>query len=387
MLSEIKPPKKFLPYLSLILSLFLIFPPIRTWCFASGNRWLYILLFSFLLCYGFTHVVRMAALKKGVLDYPNHRKVHQTPTPLLGGIAIYLAFLGAIVANFIFTKEVTGILIGVTILVFVGIIDDWNGLPASLRLLAQVVAASIVIISGVSLNIFPSSTLGNMGNIFLTLLWIIGITDAFNFFDGMDGLAPGLGIITAFFLGILSFQTFQPFLGWLCVAIIGGCLGFLPYNFRHGKPASIFLGDSGGAFLGFSLSCLAIMGEWADNNPIVSLTAPLLIFWVFIFDMVYITISRFSNGSVANFREWVEYTGKDHLHHRLALVLNNGKLTVSVIFLITICLGLSATALRYARTIDAILLVLQAAIIVILVTILQNRAAQNNLTRQMPPES
>jgi UDP-GlcNAc:undecaprenyl-phosphate GlcNAc-1-phosphate transferase len=378
--AEVKPSKRFLPYLALLLCLFLIFPSIRTWCFASGNRWLYILLFSFFLSYGFTHVVRTAALRRGVLDYPNERKVHQAPTPLLGGIAIYLAFLCAVVANLIFTKEVVGILIGGTILVLVGTIDDRNGLSAILRLLAQVVATSIVIVSGVSLNIFPSSILGNIGNILLTLLWIIGITDAFNFFDGMDGLAPGLGIITAFFLGVLSFQTFQPFLGWLCVAIIGACSGFLPYNFRFRKPASIFLGDSGGAFLGFSLSSLAVMGEWADNNPIVSLSAPLLIFWVFIFDMVYITVSRFSNGSVANLKEWVEYTGNDHLHHRLALVLNNGKLTVSVIFLITICLGLSATALRYARTIDALLLILQAAVIVILVTILQKRGAQNNLT-------
>jgi UDP-GlcNAc:undecaprenyl-phosphate GlcNAc-1-phosphate transferase len=378
--AEKNPPRKFLPYLALVLALLLISPPVRIWHFASGNRWLYILLFSFLLSYGFTHVVRMKALRRGVLDYPNERKIHQTPTPLLGGIAIYLAFLCAVAANFIVSKEVAGILVGGSILVLVGIIDDRNGLSASLRLIAQVGAASIVIVSGTSLNIFPSSTLGNIANILLTLLWIIGITDAFNFFDGMDGLAPGLGIITAFFLGVLSFQTFQPFLGWLCVAIIGGCSGFLPYNFRFRKPASIFLGDSGGAFLGFTLSSLAIMGEWADNNPIVALSAPLLIFWVFIFDMVYITISRVAKGKVGNLREWVEYTGKDHLHHRLALFLNSEKLTVCVIFLITMCLGLSATALRYARTIDALLLILQAAVIVLLVSILQKRGAQNNIT-------
>lgn len=377
--AEIKTPKKYLPYLALILALLLISPPVRKWHFSSGNRWLYILLFSFLLSYGFTHVIRTKALIKGVLDYPNERKIHHTPTPLWGGIAIYLAFLFAVVANFILSKEVAGILIGGSILVFVGIIDDRKGLPASLRLVAQVVATSIVIVSGVSLNIFPAGILGDIGDIFLTLLWIIGITDAFNFFDGMDGLAPGLGIITALFLGILSFQTFQPFLGWLCVAIIGGCAGFLPYNFRLKKPASIFLGDSGGAFLGFTLASLAIMGEWADNNPIVSLSAPLLIFWIFIFDMVYITISRVANGNVSNLKEWVEYTGKDHLHHRLAFFLKSEKLTVCVIFLITICLGLSATALRYARTIDALLLILQAAVIVILVSILQKRGAQNNL--------
>ena len=377
--SEKKLSKNFLPYLALILSLFLLFSPVRKWYFSSGNRWLYILLFSFLISYGFTHIIRTKALIKGVLDYPNARKIHHTPTPLWGGIAIYLAFLFSVVANFILTKEMAGILIGGSLLVFVGSIDDRKGLPASLRLLAQLIATSIVIFSGVSLNIFPPGILGDLGDIFLTLLWIIGITDAFNFFDGMDGLAPGLGIITAFFLGVLSFQTFQPFLGWLCIAIIGGCAGFLPYNFRLKRPASIFLGDSGGAFLGFTLSSLAIMGEWADNNPIVSLSAPLLIFWIFIFDMVYITISRVANGNVSNLKEWVEFTGKDHLHHRLAFFLNSEKLTVCVIFLISICLGLSATALRYARTIDAILLIVQAAVIVILVSILQKRGVQNNL--------
>jgi len=374
--TEIKTEKKVLPYVTLILTLFLIAPPIRGWWFTWGNRWLYILLFSFFLSYGLTYLVRGWAIKIGALDYPNERKIHQVPTPLLGGIAVYLAFIGAILANSIFTMEVVGIIMGINLLVLIGIIDDLKGVKAWLKLSAQVVATSIVIISGVSLKVFPSGILGDLGNIALTYLWVIGITNAFNFFDGMDGLAPGLGIIVAFFLGVLSFQTFQPFLGWLCVAIMGGCLGFLPYNFRFRRPASIFLGDSGGAFLGFSLSSLAVMGEWAENKPIVALTAPLLIFWIFIFDMVHITISRIVKRKVTNLKEWVEYVGEDHLHHRLALVLNDNNLTVAVIFLITICLGLGATALRYARTIDALLLILQAIIIVFLVTILQRKGVQ-----------
>ncbi len=375
MKTEIKTERKILPYVALIITLVLITPSIRSSWFMWGNRWLYILLSSFFISYGLTYLVRGWAIRIGALDYPNQRKIHQKPTPLLGGIAIYLGFMGAVLANFIFTQEIVGIIIGISLLVFIGIIDDLRGIKSWLKISAQVVAVSVVIILGVTVKVFPSSILGNLGNIILTYLWIMGITNAFNFFDGMDGLAAGLGIITAFFLGVLALQTPQPFLGWLCVAIIGGCLGFLPYNFRLRKPASIFLGDSGGAFLGFGLSSLAIMGEWADNNPIVSLTAPVLIFWVFIFDMTYITISRIANGKVANLKEWVEHVDKDHLHHRLALVLNNGKLTVSIIFLITICLGLSATALRYARTIDALLLILQAVIIVALVSILQRKAA------------
>lgn len=379
--TEIKTERKVLPYVALILTLFLLAPPIRGWWFMWGNRWLYILLFSFFVSYGLTYLVRGWAIRIGALDYPNERKIHQIPTPLLGGIAIYLGFVGAVLSNSIFTKEVIGIIIGASLLVYIGIIDDLKGIQAWLKLLTQVIATSVVIILGVTLKVFPSDMLGHFGNITLTYLWIIGITNAFNFFDGMDGLAPGLGITVALFLGVLSFQTFQPFLGWLCVAIMGGCLGFFPYNFSFRRPASIFLGDSGGAFLGFSLSCLAIMGEWAENKPIVALTAPLLIFWIFIFDMAHITISRIAKRKVNNLKEWVEYVGEDHLHHRLVSVLNDKNLTVAVILLITICLGLGATALRYARTIDALLLILQAIIIVVLVTILQRKGAQNNLTR------
>jgi UDP-GlcNAc:undecaprenyl-phosphate GlcNAc-1-phosphate transferase len=113
----------------------------------------------------------------------------------------------------------------------------------------------------------------------------VGITNAMNFIDGMDGLAAGLSAIIALFMGIVAFQTRQPILGWIAIAMLGSCMGFLPYNFRANKPASIFLGDTGSIFLGFVLSSLAVIGEWADNNPIVSFTAPLLIFWVLIFDM------------------------------------------------------------------------------------------------------
>lgn len=374
--TEIKTERKILPYLALILTLFLVAPPIRGWWFTWGNRWLYMLLFSFFVSYGLTYLVRGWAIRIGALDYPSERKIHQIPTPLLGGIAIYLGFVGAVLSNSIFSKEVVGIIIGASLLVSIGIIDDLKGIQAWLKLLTQVLATSVVIILGVTLKVFPSGILGHLGNITLTYLWIIGITNAFNFFDGIDGLAPGLGIIVAFFLGVLSFQTFQPFLGWLCVAIMGGCLGFFPYNFMFRKPASIFLGDSGGAFLGFTLSSLAIMGEWAESKPIVALTAPLLIFWVFIFDMVHITISRIAKGKVTNLKEWVEYVGKDHLHHRLLSLLNDKKLTVAVIFLITICLGLGATALRHARAIDAMILVLQAVIMVILVTLLERRAVK-----------
>jgi len=228
-----------------------------------------------------------------------------------------------------------------------------------------------IIGSGIVLDLFPETPFGLAGNIFLTFLWVIGITNSFNFFDGMDGLASGLGIITAFFIGVVAFQTDQPFLGWIAIALMGSCIGFFPYNFRLHQPATIFLGDAGSNFLGFTLASLAIFGDWADNNPIVSLATPLLIFWIFVFDMTHITLTRVISGRVTNFKEWINYVGKDHLHHRLEFLLKSKKQSVLFIFFLCACMGISAVVLRYARTVDAILLVIQAAIIVILVTILE----------------
>jgi UDP-GlcNAc:undecaprenyl-phosphate GlcNAc-1-phosphate transferase len=150
---------------------------------------------------------------------------------------------------------------------------------------------------------------------------------------------------------------------------MGSCLGFLPYNFRWDKPAAIFLGDTGSIFIGFILSSLAIFGDWADNNPIVSFSAPVLIFWVLIFDMTYITIERILTGKVKNIKQWIDYVGKDHLHHRAYSLLGDKRKAVLYIYLLAATLGISAIALRNARPVDGILLVFQAFLITVVVSI------------------
>jgi UDP-GlcNAc:undecaprenyl-phosphate GlcNAc-1-phosphate transferase len=201
-----------------------------------------------------------------------------------------------------------------------------------------------------------------------------------NFFDGMDGLAAGLGAVIAFFLGVVAFQTAQPFIGWIAVAMMGSCIGFLPYNFKIKGKATIFLGDAGSTVIGFILACVAVYGDWAEGNPVVALISPLLIFWLLIFDMVHITFDRILTGKVLSFRQWIDYVGKDHLHHRLANVLGGEKKSVLFIYLLSLCLGLSAVALRNARVVDAILLILQAAIMVVLITFLERRGRIQNGT-------
>jgi len=363
---------RFLYLLSVIFSILLLNPHGKDLFFEEGLRWLYILFLSTCLSFFLTPIMRLIAIRFKVLDFPSERKIHTEPTPLLGGLAVYIATVVPILSNQIMDKEGVAILLGGTVLMFVGLINDKKEIPAGVRLLVQIAITAFIIKSGVILTLFPRySVIGFSMNILLTLLWIVGITNSMNFFDGMDGLAPGLSVITGCFLGVIAFMGEQPILGWMAVGTIGASLGFLPYNLRLKGPATIFLGESGSTFLGFLLASLAIKGEWSDNNPLVSLTAPLLIFAIFIYDTIYITISRILKGRVKNVKEWIEYVGKDHIHHRVDALLQGRKKTVILIYLIAIALGLTALLIKRATTGMAILLLIQAVIILAIITILE----------------
>lgn len=356
---------------ALLGSLALAMPAVRDLFRLEGLHWLYVLLFAFLGSVALTPVMVQISQRWNLVDIPTERKIHAKPTPRLGGVAVYAAFVGSVLMNSILPDWMTAIVLAGSLLLFVGVIDDIRELPALSKLVAQVVAAGIVIASGKVLTLFPSSGVGEVANMLLTLLWIVGITNAFNFFDGMDGLATGLAILMAGFMGMVAFETDQPAVGWLAMAVIGACAGFFPYNFRGARPATIFLGDGGSTFLGFTLACLAVKGNWADNSPIVSFSNPLLIFGVLIYDMIHITVERVVTGKVRTAKEWLDYVGKDHLHHRLERALGSRQASVAMIFLLTICLGLSAMALRHAGLQEAVLLLGQAGLIVAMVTLLE----------------
>ncbi|TKS64744.1 MAG: undecaprenyl-phosphate alpha-N-acetylglucosaminyl 1-phosphate transferase [Nitrospira sp.] len=346
-------------------------PTVRHLFALEGLRWLYILLFAFLVAGALTPFMVHLGHQWGLVDQPSERKIHVHPTPRLGGVAVYLGFLGSVLLNSILPDWMIATLAAGSLLLIVGVIDDVWELPAASKLVAQLVAAGIVISTGKVLTLFPGGPVGDVANVMLTLFWIVGITNAFNFFDGMDGLATGLAILIAGFMGVVAFETNQPELGWLAIAIIGAGAGFLPYNFRGRKPAVIFLGDGGATFLGFTLACLAVKGNWADHSPIVSFSNPLLIFGVLIYDMIHITVERVATGKVRSIKGWLDYVGKDHLHHRLERALGSRQASVAMICLMTICLGLAALALREAGTAEALLLLVQACLIVVMITILE----------------
>ncbi|MBK5283059.1 MAG: undecaprenyl/decaprenyl-phosphate alpha-N-acetylglucosaminyl 1-phosphate transferase [Nitrospiraceae bacterium] len=356
---------------ALLGALALAVPTVRHLFALEGIRWLHILLFAFLVAGALTPFMVHLGHQWGLVDQPSERKIHVHPTPRLGGVAVYLGFLGSVLLNSILPDWMIATLAAGSLLLIVGVIDDVWELPAASKLVAQLVAAGIVISTGKVLTLFPGGPVGDVANVMLTLLWIVGITNAFNFFDGMDGLATGLAILIAGFMGVVAFETNQPELGWLAIAIVGAGVGFLPYNFRGRKPAVIFLGDGGATFLGFTLACLAVKGNWADHSPIVSFSNPLLIFGVLIYDMIHITVERVATGKVRSIKGWLDYVGKDHLHHRLERALGSRQSSVAMICLMTICLGLAALALREAETAEALLLLVQACLIVIMITILE----------------
>jgi UDP-GlcNAc:undecaprenyl-phosphate/decaprenyl-phosphate GlcNAc-1-phosphate transferase len=349
----------------------LVLPSVRSFFFNLGLRWQYIFLFSFLAACFLTPLCRALALKLKILDRPDWRKIHDQPTPLLGGVAIYVAFSVALLLNNVFLPGMKSLLLGATLVFVMGLIDDVKPLPALLKFMIQVAISLVVILAGdIHLTFFYYSTWAPFVNIPLTVLWMVGLTNAMNFFDGIDGLASAMSIICALFLGILAFNTDQPALGWFAVAAVGACVGFMPHNFRLRKSALLFLGDAGSTFLGFTLAGLAVLGQWSMTSQFVSLAAPVLIFGVLIFDMVYVNLSRIKNRQARSFTELLTCVNKDHLHHRLLFLGFAGKEVVFIISTISVCLGMSAFIIMDQKFIEGLLGLFQALLILGLVVAL-----------------
>lgn len=344
--------------------LFLSFPLVKLFYFDSGLRWQFILIFSFIASVFIAPFCRVLALKLNILDKPDWRKIHDQPTPLLGGLGVYLAFSIALILNGVFLPGMKVLLLGATLIFMMGLWDDIRPLPALLKFIFQILITLLVIIWGdIQLTFFYRESWAPLVNIPLTVLWIVGLTNAMNFFDGIDGLASGMSIIAALFLGIIAFNTNQPALGWFAVALVGACMGFMPHNFRIGKSALLFLGDAGSTFLGFTLAGLAVLGKWSNTSQFVSLTAPILIFGVLIFDMIYINLSRIKNRQARNFFELLTCVNKDHLHHRLLFMGFARKEVMFIISTLSTSLGVSALIIMNQKIIEALLGLFQAILI------------------------
>lgn len=326
-------------------------------------------LLSALVAFGLIPLLKPLAVRAGLVDRPDERKHHEGAVPLVGGIAIYAGFLAVNLFYGYHEQDlaVKGVLIAVTMLVAVGVVDDLIDLAPGPKLFVQLAAVAVVIIEGVRVTFMPETWWGDVLEVLVTTVWLVGVTNAMNFLDGIDGLAGTLTIIAAGAFGLVAVQTDQPFFLLLCAALAGGCAGFLPYNFRR-QPASVFLGDAGATLLGFSLASIAIVGEWGGAGSVtLDVVVPLLILSVPIFDTTFITITRVADGRIRSVREWLEYTGRDHIHHRLLKLGLNRHDTVGFVCVISSILALSALTLHNATGLLAVLSLAQGIIILTLV--------------------
>jgi len=280
-----------------------------------------------------TPVARHLALRLGVTDQPSPRKMHVSPIPLLGGVAIYGAFIMAILVfgNRFRLQEAFGILVGATIMSFLGLWDDRRSLSPLLKLAGQVLAASILIVTGVRIGTFPWEWL----NVVVTVGWVVIITNAMNLLDNMDGLSGGVGATAAIYFLLLAAMNDQYLVGAVSAALVGACLGFLVYNFN---PASIFMGDAGSLFLGFILAAVGIKLRFPEGLEIVTWMVPVLILGLPLFDTTLVIISRLRRGLNP-----LTTPGKDHLSHRLVALGYTRREAVLICYLI--CAGLGVVAL------------------------------------------
>ena len=260
-----------------------------------------------------TPVVRTLAFRVGAVDVPrDNRRMHNHPIPRMGGLAI---FFGFILSALIFVPLERGMLLGAVIIVILGIFDDIYALPALPKLLVQIAAASVAVLMGNQIevlsnpNIFSSNPYWDLGflSIPISVFWIVGITNAVNLIDGLDGLACGVSTISSMTMLVIALTVAEPDVALLMAALAGGCIGFLPYNLN---PAKIFMGDTGSTFLGFILATVSIEGLF-KSYAIISFAVPFLMLGLPIFDTCFAILRRVSHGQSPMSPD------RGHIHHRL----------------------------------------------------------------------
>lgn len=297
-----------------------------------------------------TPAVKKFAIKLGALDRPDQRKVHKRVMPRLGGLAIYLSFVAAVLLTMDITMQVCGILVGGTMIVILGFVDDTRGLSPRFKLAGQIAAAAAVIPFGLEVNSLTNPFSNEMPialgylSIPVTVLWIVSVTNAVNLIDGLDGLAGGTTFISALTLaGVVWIETTtsgflvpgQSEAVALALILAASIVGFLRYNFY---PAKIFLGDSGSMYLGFSMAALSIMGM-AKSATFISVIIPVVILGIPLLDTVFAIVRRYCGHRP------IFQPDKEHLHHRLLQMGLSHRQAVLSIYGVNVVLGLSAVVL------------------------------------------
>lgn len=317
-------------------------------------------LIALAVAYMVTPFVIKLANRVGAIDVPkDNRRVHKMPIPRLGGIAIFIGFMASVLVTFRLDTRLMGVLAGAAIIVTMGYFDDIKPLSAKLKLLIQLIAAGIVVYCGVKVDFItnPLAFMFQGANHYiklgswsypLTIVWIVGITNAINLIDGLDGLAAGISTISAVTLSAVAIFLNQDYIAVMAITLAGATIGFLPYNFN---PAKIFMGDTGSLFLGYMLSVISIMGV-LKSAAALSILVPIFAIGLPIFDTFMAIIRRSLSG-----RSFME-ADKGHLHHKLLDRGLSQKQAVLTLYSISAVLGFSAVVLVEATLKVAIVLVL-----------------------------
>ncbi len=296
---------------------------------------------SLLVAYVMTPPVKRFAEKVGAIDVPkDNRRVHDHPIPRMGGLAIFIGFVLSLIFFVPMSTKVLGLLVGSVIIAVMGGVDDIVSLNPWVKLAGQIVAALVAIRCGLVFdvisnpNIFAEETYIEIGwlSIPLTMLWIVGCTNAVNLIDGLDGLAVGVSAISSMTMLIVSLFVSEPVVSIILAALTGACLGFMPYNLN---PAKIFMGDVGSQLLGFVLSTASIMGLF-KLHAIITFFVPLLALALPLADTIFAFFRRILHGQ-SPFK-----ADKGHFHHRLLAMGLNQKQVVAVLYGISAVLGLLA---------------------------------------------
>ncbi|MBU2064215.1 MAG: undecaprenyl/decaprenyl-phosphate alpha-N-acetylglucosaminyl 1-phosphate transferase [Candidatus Omnitrophica bacterium] len=317
-----------------------------------------LIFFSFLACYLLTPVFRSFAQKKGYITALHPNKLDTRRLPYLGGIAIYISFLVVVSGYYIFSNPDYGLnkllifIAPASLIVIFGLYDDIKELKPLYKFIAQCVAASILVISGIRTEII---FLNKFSNILISVVWIILITNAFNLLDIMDGLAAGIALIsfTSFFL--LGFLTGNVFVILICLVLAGAMLAFLRYNL---PPASIFMGDVGSQFLGFCLAVISMDLSFSESGHEIGIVIPLMILAVPLFDLFFVIVMRLCQ------RKSIFLKSNDHFVFRMLKTGMSNNLVLKVMLLISIFTNLCAAIIYRASNVigSLIFLLVMAAL-------------------------
>lgn len=309
-----------------------------------------------------TPVVKKIAFKIGATDKPNQRKVHQKIMPRLGGLAIYISFVIGVMVSQQDSPQLMAIMIGSTIIIITGIFDDMYEISAKMKFLGQIVAALIVVfLGGVQVEFinlpFTEGVLHfGLLSVPITILWIVGITNAINLIDGLDGLAAGVSSIALITISIMAIIIPNPFVLVIGTILLASTLGFLVYNFH---PAKIFMGDTGALFLGYMIAVLSLLGF--KNITMISLIIPIIILGVPISDTFYAILRRLVN------KKPLSSPDKSHLHHCLLSSGFSHRQTVLLIYAMAAFFGLAAIIISQAKLVGSIVLIIVLVIAIELI--------------------